>query len=127
MKTYTIKSTTSQFTVSLGENLREIETIAGLRADGRGFVKQVSLKALDNNAYRVEMLNSDEAVIASHDFGASDGKVVEISGTDYYCYSQSVEWPLPIYEHVWTQKFAIRNLTNTLTTGAIELTLQVEK
>jgi hypothetical protein len=129
MRNVEIKSASAtQFTDLLTQGEVETETLAGLRADGIGAVKGVSLLAVDPYAWQVEMYGGTESgLVGKVGFSVADGVAVSIDSTTYYSYTSAVEWPVPSNRSNPTVVFGIRNMSGDTKTGAIVLTLNVDK
>ena len=128
MKTYVIETDPlTEFTEPLGVNAVETEVIKGLRADGRGYIKNVALRTVDNSDWRVELWDGNSNIIAFHNFINSDGMKNIVSGIIYYCYSIPVNWAVPLNDGIWTTTMGIRSMSVEGTNGSIKLLLLVEK
>ena len=134
---YTLSSTngTHYSTAINGNGGVESETFPGLRGDGDGLIRSVSIRSSDNLNWQVELYDKNGYILAKHAFVASDAEETTESSDNYYYYSQNVEWNIPLTIPNTTVEVGIRNKsgeskteTNTTTgAGSFILTLNIEK
>jgi len=118
-KNYIVKSAAAtQYTEALNIGQAEIETMPGLRGDGCGCILGVQVRSKQKLAWRVELLDKDGFVIASHDFADTEGIQVTVDGDTLYNYYEFVDgWPIPATAPNVTVSVALRNMSNTAKTA----------
>lgn len=124
MKTIEISSDSStQFTSLLAQNEVETETLYGIRADGNGLIRNISILSVDNLAWQVELYSASGGIIGKIAIPSTEAVLVTVDGVDYYAYTYQVEWYVPQASSTLTCTLGVRNLSAASKSGALILTI----
>lgn len=102
----------TQYIDALAQGEASSAAVPGLRADGSVRVASLSVRSVENLAWRVEQLDLDGNILTSHQFAVSDGNAkLDSDGVTtyyYYTYTPSKPWGIP-HSKSYQSTFAIRN------------------
>ena len=129
-KTFILNSTVgTHFADAIAASAAEEEDFPGLAADGDGNIQGIAIRSLDNFIWQFELWDSDDNIIASHQFAANEGTPQIISEVQYYFYTvDNLFMRIPISAKYRQQSTAVRNLSGSASTASgLRVTLTLEK
>ena len=123
---------TTYYTDALVQNAVEVESFPGLRGDGNGKIKAITIRSKENLDWQIELYDKSGNILDFQAFPANTA--VKYTGTDFN-YSLAgqkyIEWQIPLTTPNVTVEIGLRNLSAAAKTtgsdGAVTIALTIEK
>jgi len=85
----------SAYTGVLTTGQSEVETIAGMRADGRGSIPFITVRTMQRLSFTLEFLDYNYELLKRKSFDGDDASIATITGSeagDFWYNTQQVDW-----------------------------------
>ncbi|MBU2051533.1 MAG: hypothetical protein KKH61_21490 [Gammaproteobacteria bacterium] len=90
----------SQYTTALDLGEAEKEDFPGFAGDGKGCIKHVAVRSLQQLAWGIEILDTSDNILASVEFEEEDARIAVVDEVTYYFYNREVDIPIPMLRSV---------------------------